>query len=67
VFTVSGKLVKNISKYVQAEGYRSDPIEWDGRDDFGDKIAKGVYVYRIKVKTSQGTTAEKYEKLVILN
>ncbi len=67
VFTISGKLVKNISKFVQAEGYRSDPIEWDGRDDFGDKIGKGVYIYRLKVKTSQGATAEKYEKLVILN
>lgn len=67
VFTISGKLVKNINKFVQAEGYRSDPIEWDGRDDFGDKIARGVYIYRLKVKTSQGVTAEKYEKLVILN
>ncbi|MDQ3046390.1 MAG: type IX secretion system sortase PorU [Bacteroidota bacterium] len=67
IFTVSGKLVKNISKYVQAEGYRSDPLEWDGRDDFGDKIGKGVYVYRVKIKTSEGAMAEKYEKLVILN
>jgi hypothetical protein len=67
IFTVSGKLVKNLNKFVQAEGYRSDPIEWDGRDDFGDKIGKGVYIYRLKVKTSQGATAEKYEKLVILN
>lgn len=67
VFTISGKLVKNISKYVLAEGYRSDPIEWDGRDDFGDKIARGVYVYRLQVKTSKGITAEKFEKLVILN
>jgi hypothetical protein len=67
VFTISGKLVKNISKYVHADSYRSDPIEWDGRDDFGDKIGRGVYIYRLKVKTGQGETAEKYEKLVILN
>ena len=67
VFTISGKLVKNISKYVNADSYRSDPIEWDGRDDFGDKIGKGVYIYRLKVKTNQGAAAEKYEKLVILN
>ena len=67
IFTVSGKLVKNIDEYVYTEGFRSDPIEWDGRDDFGDKIGKGVYIYRIKVKTSEGATAEKYEKLVILN
>ena len=43
------------------------PIEWDGRDDFGDKIGKGVYSYRVKVKSTEGGTAEKYEKLVILN
>ncbi|HET6225344.1 MAG TPA: type IX secretion system sortase PorU, partial [Bacteroidia bacterium] len=67
IFTISGKLVKNISKYVHADSYRSDPIEWDGRDDFGDKIGRGVYIYRLRVKTSQGETAEKFEKLVILN
>ncbi|MGQ0829730.1 MAG: type IX secretion system sortase PorU [Bacteroidota bacterium] len=67
VFTISGKLVKSIAQYVHTEGFRSEPIEWDGRDDFGDKIGKGVYIYRIKVRTSEGSTAEKYEKLVILN
>lgn len=66
IFTVSGKLVKKMSKYVYADGYHSDPIEWNGRDEFGERIAKGVYVYRIKVKTAKGLTAEKYEKLVIL-
>ncbi|MBL0328420.1 MAG: type IX secretion system sortase PorU [Bacteroidetes bacterium] len=67
IFTVSGKLVKSIDQFVQTEGFRSDPIEWDGRDDFGDRIGKGVYIYRIKVKTSEGAVAEKFEKLVILN
>ena len=67
IFTVSGKLVKSIDQFVQTEGFRSDPIDWDGRDDFGDRIGKGVYIYRIKVKTSEGAVAEKFEKLVILN
>lgn len=67
IFTISGKLVRNFSQNMYAEGYRSDPIEWDGRDDYGDKIGKGVYIYRLKVKTAEGSTAEKYEKLVILN
>ncbi|MEO6901742.1 MAG: type IX secretion system sortase PorU [Bacteroidia bacterium] len=66
IFTVSGKLVKKMSKYVHADGYRSDPIEWNGTDEYGEKIGKGVYIYRIKVKTAKGLTAEKYEKLVIL-
>jgi len=29
-------------------------------------LAKGVYVYHVKVRTPEGETAEKTEKLVIL-
>jgi hypothetical protein len=66
VFTVSGKLVKTIDQHVASTGYRSAPIDWDGLDDFGSRIGRGVYVYRVKVRTSMGQTAEKFEKLVIL-
>src|SRR5690606_18219233 len=51
IFTVSGKLVKTINKLVVSQGNRvSNQITWDGLDDYGDKIGKGVYVYRVKVK-----------------
>ncbi|HMT29115.1 MAG TPA: type IX secretion system sortase PorU [Bacteroidia bacterium] len=66
VYTVSGKLIKTINRQVTCQGYRVDDLEWDGRDDFGDKIGRGVYVYRLKIKDSDGATAEKYEKLVVL-
>ena len=67
VFSVSGKLVWNHHQTVMTEGYLSRDIIWDGRDDFGDKIGKGVYVYKLTVRSSlSGETAEKYEKLVIL-
>ncbi|MDQ3112072.1 MAG: type IX secretion system sortase PorU [Bacteroidota bacterium] len=67
VFTVSGKLVKTINEHVNAEGFRSEPIEWDGRDDYNDKIGRGVYIYHVVARTAEGMTADKYEKLVILN
>jgi hypothetical protein len=66
IYTISGKLVKNIQQLVPTQGFRSEGIEWDGKDDFGDQLAKGVYVYRLKVKNMDGETAEKTEKLVIL-
>jgi hypothetical protein len=69
VYTLSGKLIKTIDENrIHADGYRIGPIDWDGRDDFGDKIARGLYVYRIKVRSlSDGSIVDKYEKLVILN
>lgn len=66
IFTVSGRIVKTINTTEYAEGYRSDGIDWDGLDDYGDQIGKGVYVYRVKVRNANGEIADKYEKLVIL-
>lgn len=76
IFTISGKLVKTIRQTVSAEpfreGYRTGKyaIEWDGLDDFGDKIGKGVYIYKVNVKgvdtaICKGSAAA-VEKLVIL-
>ncbi|MCH2033332.1 MAG: type IX secretion system sortase PorU [Tenacibaculum sp.] len=67
VFTISGKLVKTINQTVQTAGGLSRTINWNGLDDFGNKIGKGVYLYKLKVKsTVSNLTSEKYEKLVIL-
>lgn len=66
IFTVSGKLIKTLESLVRCEGFRSESITWDGLDDFGDKIGRGVYVYRLKVSAADGTWADKYEKLVVL-
>lgn len=67
IFTISGKLVKTINSNLIPSGNRVTGIGWDGLDDFGDKIGKGVYVYKLKVRSkSDNLQAEQYEKLVIL-
>ena len=74
IFTVSGKLVRTINGQTSADeccgsgsSSLSRSIVWDGRDDFGDKIGKGVYVYKLKVKSSRlNKQVEKIQKLVIL-
>jgi len=66
IMTVSGKVVKTIQQTLPTEGFRIEGVHWDGLDDFGDQLAKGVYLYRIKVRTPDGKTAEKTEKLAIL-
>lgn len=67
IYTVTGKLVKSINQTINNEGFRFDGIEWDGKDDFGDKLARGVYIYRVMVTDNSQKKAEKIEKLVILN
>ncbi|THU41320.1 type IX secretion system sortase PorU [Niastella caeni] len=66
VYTITGKLVKNINKTIFSPGNRSSDVEWNGRDEYGDKIGRGVYLYRLRVQTADGKAAEKLEKLFIL-
>ncbi len=66
IFTVSGRLVRTINQTVPTAGFRIDGIDWDGKDDYGDQLAKGVYVYKISINLPAGGKAEKVEKLVLL-
>ena len=67
IFTVSGKLIKTINQQVLTTGTLSRSMKWNGLDDFGNKIGKGVYIYKLTVKAVlSGLKAEKIEKLVIL-
>ena len=65
MFTVTGKLVKTIESDVLPGGYRAGPFMWNGKDDFDQKIGRGVYIYKVKVKT-EGSSAVKFEKLVLI-
>lgn len=67
IFSVSGKIIKTITRNINSPGYRVDDINWDGTDDFGDKIGRGVYIYRISLKDETGKKVSQYQKLVVLN
>ena len=68
IYTISGKVIKNINQTVMSEGYNVNPneITWNGLDDYGDLIGKGVYIYKVKVKGENGFSAQEFQKLVIL-
>ncbi|MEA3317358.1 MAG: T9SS type A sorting domain-containing protein, partial [Bacteroidota bacterium] len=66
IFTISGKLIKTISTIINSESFRSEPIFWNGFDDYNDNIGRGVYLYKISVRSIKGDKATKIEKLVIL-
>ena len=67
VMTITGKVVWTKNQIITTDGFLSKDITWDGKDDFGSKIGKGVYIYKLTVKSNlTNKKTEKYEKLVIL-
>lgn len=63
VYTVTGKLVYERRESGLAPGYHQ--LAWDGRDAEGDKLANGIYVYRI-IARNAATTATHEGRLVKL-
>jgi Peptidase family C25 len=66
IFTLTGRVIKVIQKTINTPGNRSIELEWDGRDEYGDKIGRGIYLYKLSVTAPGKLRKEKIEKLVIL-
>ncbi|MES2799049.1 MAG: C25 family cysteine peptidase [Bacteroidota bacterium] len=53
IMTVSGRVVREISESELGPihiGRNITEFAWDGRDQFGDPLANGVYLYHVKAK-----------------
>ncbi len=52
IYTVAGRLIRRIERNGISDKFVT--VEWDGRDQDGDLIANGTYLYKIIVKTVDG-------------
>lgn len=66
IYTISGKMIKTLNGTFNTNNQRVGPVNWDGLDEYGDKIGRGVYVYKVTVQTSGGDSEEAVSKLVLL-
>lgn len=68
IYSISGKLVKSITEVRNSSGFRVNDIGWNGRDDYDSRLAKGVYLYKIRIQSKDsGLVRESgFEKLIVL-
>jgi hypothetical protein len=65
VFTLSGRLIKTILSYGETDTFVKIP--WDGLDDDGNRLANGVYLYKVIVSTLDGSqTSEAIGKMAVV-
>ena len=58
IYDATGKLVRTLSLGFQSAGFynsRERAAYWDGRNDFGERVASGVYFYQLVTPTFQQT------------
>ncbi len=61
ILTVSGRLVRTLDEgdlgALRIGTHRTD-YAWDGTDEYGDRLANGVYLYRVVVRDEMGADYE---------
>ena len=71
IMTVTGKIVREVSKEELGSiriGNNISEFSWDGTDQFGDRLANGVYFYRVLAENTdekmkhRHTTGDQYFK-----
>ena len=61
IMTITGKVVREIDQFELGPlhiGNNITEFAWDGKDMFGDQLANGVYLYRVKMRIN-GTDVER--------
>ncbi|PEN06245.1 hypothetical protein CRI93_10500 [Longimonas halophila] len=64
IYTVSGRLVRELQDSPNAIGWNQ--FRWNGRDADGDRVATGVYLYRVRMDTENGTHEGDVGKVVVI-
>jgi hypothetical protein len=65
IFTVAGRLIKGIKLSSSELKFDFNHILWDGKDDDGNNVANGVYLYKLIAK-KDGKTQNFTQKLAIV-
>ena len=56
IYTIAGRLIKVLEE--RNINQKFVKLNWDGRDDEGDQLSNGTYLYKLIVKTSNGDYSE---------
>jgi hypothetical protein len=66
IFNLNGRIIKIIKTKIPATGYTIPPVVWDGCDNGGKRVGRGIYPYSIIVTTGSGETARSSGRMIIL-
>ena len=65
IYSLSGQLLRVIEKTAPQSGSVSTAVRWDGLGSNGSAATPGMYIYNLKVNSSNGLFAQKSGKLIL--
>jgi len=66
IFNIDGRIIRIIKTKAEPSGYTLSPLNWDGNDEGGRRVSKGIYPYTITLVTKNGDIARATGRMIIL-
>ncbi len=64
IYNLSGRIIKTIQERFFTTGYRIDPIYWDGKNENGNYVESGFFIYRAIISSQEGQINEITGKMI---
>ncbi len=64
IYDLQGKRVRTLTDTVLSEG--SHIFKWDGRNESGESISSGLYIYRVDISSEEAIIFSKSNKIVLV-
>jgi Peptidase family C25 len=66
IINIDGRIIRIIKTRVEPSGYTLPPINWDGNDEGGGRVGKGIYPFTVTIVTGNGDMARATGRMIIL-
>jgi hypothetical protein len=66
IYNLNGRIIKIIRSEAPSTGYVLPHVSWDGNDDGGHHVGRGIYPYTVIVTTEKGEMAKASGRMIIL-
>ena len=66
IFNIDGRIIRIIKTRVEPSGYTLPPVNWDGNDEGGRRVGKGMYPYTVTIVTGNRDVARATGQMIIL-
>jgi len=66
IYNIDGRIIRILNTKIGSTGYTLPPVVWDGKDEGGRKVGRGMYPYTVTVITGNGETARVSGRMIIL-
>jgi hypothetical protein len=64
VYNIKGQLVRRYKQGEQEAGFYN--VVWDGKDNKGNQVGNGIYLFKIKADINDGGTFSKVRKILLI-